>query len=477
MRNNGSILVLMSVAFVACSDKRVIETFAVSPDQKHLIVLTPKSARSIDVETSDEVARAENLDPIATFSTDGALLLTRTAGGTLLVMPTAGGSSVDLGQAIDVGTASPNHARIAFLRNKVACPFSPPGRGWLCGDLMVASAESGETVRVASGIRLLADQNGVIAATNAFDTYEFADNDTLVFTNFESSLLSVPADGSAPPRRIAGPVGISPGNVPLTPIWCTTPNAQVEFTSSEGLELVPARGGTPMLLVADPDAHGAAYFRSPNYQVRSIVCDLSPDGAYLVATDFRRPSYVKLVPVRGGTSLTLATQYNGWAAFNVNGELLFWDHSGTLSIASISGDVRSIGISINDLAAPIALSPDHRWIGVSKPFHVAACFNCISLQMVSSSTGESWTFADENGALPAWGYGFSPDSSSLLIIGAVRRTNNNATDSGGDLSVVPITGGVPKVLERNVDTAEWVDSQHIVFRHDQSPGIEVRRVP
>ena len=467
----------MALALVACSNNSgVPNNFAVSPDQKHVIVTNREAARSIDVDTGNEVARAETPNPLVTFSTDGALLLTRTARGTLLLMPTAGGSQIDLGQAIDVGTASPNHARIAFLRNKVACPFSPPGQGWLCGDLMVASAESGEAVRVASGIRLLADRDGVVAPTNAFDTYEFADNDTLVYTNFESSLLSVPADGSAPPRRIAGPRGISPGQVPLTPIWCATPNGQVAYTDSEGLKLVPARSGTPMMLVPDPDAHASAYFRSPNYHVRNVACQLSPDGAYLAATDFQRPSYVKLVAVLGSTALTFPTPNNFWVAFNANGELLFWDHSGTLSVAAISGDVRSIGVSLNDLSASIALSPDHRWIAVSKAFHVPACFNCIYLEMVSSSTGESWTIADENGALTVWGFGFSPDSSSLLIL-ALRRPNNNTTDSEVDLSVVPITGGVPKVLERNVRTAEWVDSQHIVFRHDQSAGINIRRVP
>ena len=80
------------------------------------------------------------------------------------------------------------------------------------------------------------------------------------------------------------------------------------------------------------------------------------------------------------------------------------------------------------------------------------------------------------GPCPVWGFGFSPDSSSLLIL-ALRRPNNNTTDSEVDLSAVPITGGDPKVLERNVRTAEWVDSQHIVFRHHQSAGISIRRVP
>ena len=179
--------------------------------------------------------------------------------------------------------------------------------------------------------------------------------------------------------------------------------------------------------------------------------------------------------MRDATGLTFPTPNNFWVAFNANGELLFWDHSGTLSVATTSGDVRSIGVSLND-SAIIALSPDHRWIAVSKAFHVPACFNCIHLEMVSSSTGESWTFADENGALPVWSFGVSPDSSSLLIL-ALRRPNNNTTDSEVDLSVVPITGGVPNVLERNVRIAEWVDSQHIVFKHDQSAGISIRRVP
>lgn len=476
MGNNRFNFALMSVVLVACSDKHAVQNFAVSPDQKHLILLTPETARSIDVGTGEEVARAEKLYGIATFSPDGALLLTRTAGGTLLVIPTAGGSPVDLGPAIDIGTVSPDHARIAFLRNKTGCPQSPGGVSWACGDLMVAPTGGGEAVRVASGVRLLVGQDGTVEPTSAFDTYQFAGNGTLVYTNFEAALLSVPADASAPPERISGPVGISPGNIPLPPIWCATPDGQVAYTNGDGVALLPARGGTPTLLVGDPDASVRASFMSPNYQVRNIACVFSPDGAYLVVTDFRRPSYVKLVPVCGGSAVTLPTPNNFWTAFNADGELLFWDQAGTLSIASVSGDVRSIGIEVNDLAALPVLSPDHQWIAVSKPFHLPGCFNCVSLEIVSSSTGESWIFSDQHGAMPASGFGFSPDSSSLLVIGAVRRTNNNATDSGGDLSVMPITGCLPRVLEHNVDAAAWVDSEHIVFRRDQNAGINIRRV-
>jgi hypothetical protein len=68
------------------------------------------------------------------------------------------------------------------------------------------------------------------------------------------------------------------------------------------------------------------------------------------------------------------------------------------------------------------------------------------------------------------------DRSLTLLYRGVRRTNNNATDSGGDLSVMPITGCLPRVLEHNVDAAAWVDSEHIVFRRDQNAGINIRRV-
>jgi len=203
----------------------------------------------------------------------------------------------------------------------------------------------------------------------------------------------------------------------------------------------------------------------------------SPDGAYVVVTDFRRTSYVKLVPVCGGSAVTFSTPNNFWTAFNGDGELLFWDQTGAFSIGSISGDVRSIGVGLDNLAALPVLSPDHQWIAVSRPLHVPGCFNCISLEIVSSTTGESWIVGDQHGAMPVWGFGFSPDSTLLLTIGAVRRTNNSSTDSGGDLSVVPITGGAPTVLEHNVDGAGWVDSRHIAFQRNQIAGINLRYLP
>ena len=467
MQSRWSLIVVLVAA--ACSGPRgQPDTILASPDQRHLVRRAATTARSIEVASGLEVARADALAPQhpASFSANGAVLVARSLAGHAVALRVAGGAAADLGEAIDLGTASPDGSLVAFLKNKAPCPEDPAGRHQLCGELFVAGSEGGAAVRVAGGIRLLNDPDGSVLPTSKFDSYQFAGNRTLVFSASDGALRSVPADGSAAPVLLAPGLGRSPGNVPVAPIWTLTPDGgRVFFTDYRGLSLVDAAGGTPLLF-----DHSQSHVPGCGPDDR---CAFSPDGKTVALISERTDAgqyTLKLAPLAGGPARAYAASRD-LAHFDQDNRLTFIDAAGTFSVIEPTGEVRSLGASLPGEGLG-AFSPDGRSLALLRPDHVGQHVNYLYLRFVSTATGASWQPVDAHGPLPIWNFGFSPDSSRLFLIGQVKRTNSAKTDQGGDLSVAPAAGGQLRLIEKDVDAAVWAGSEHLVVqRYYESNGL------
>lgn len=439
------IAILLCLA--ACSGR--IEVYSVSPDQKHVMIGTATSIRSVEVDSLAEVAHASDVFPTAGFfSRDGSRFVARSKRGTLVVLPVAGGKAADLGPLIDIGAISPDGSRVAFLRNPLSC-----GSGFPCAELFSAPSGGGEATRVGSGIRVaLSTDPDLIAPAALMDPYAFAGNDRLVFTTAQGALMSAPADGSAPGSVVA--------QARIPPIFWVLRDGRLVYQDNAGLHLA----GSPLHL-AD-DARSYLHCELQPDSTRDLACALSATGAVAVVTPGTDPPFtVRVVDLSGGPGFTVGAS-SDVLRFDRDGRLLFYDAQG-FSAASPSGAVLHYGSAAVDGYLG-GTSPDGRWFLFVSFLRTRDCGNCEKLQLFSTLTAATWNVTSAGSPLSIAYSAFSPDSASLLLVTADRK-----------LAVVPASGGEPRVLEGEVDGADWAGPQHIVrTRFRSSPaGVRILKVP
>jgi len=447
---------LVAAALVACSGR--IEVYQVAPDQKHVLIGSGTSVRSIATDTLAEVGGASDVFPgLAFFSRDGSKFVSRSTHHTLVVAPLGGGKQVDFGPAIDLGVISIDGTRVAFLRNPAPCTKGE----FSCAELFSAPSAGGEAIRIASGIRVAMSDNPLLLVPAALmDDYLFAGNDTLVFTNGHD-VMTVPADGSVPASVLAPGVIPSPGHDPIPPIFWVLRDGRVVVQDGAGLVLMNARGGAPARL-ADGDSIQLLCMARPD-STMDFSCPLSPAGSLALSSPSTQSiSTVRVVGLTGGASFTVSA--SRVILFDSDGRLIFFDPDGFFSAASPSGEVRQLGNPAVE-GYPGPPSPDGKWVPFTSPMQQVTvigsgsnnCFNCDRLQLLSTVTGTTWPVTAAGKPLALSRFAFSPDSSSVLLQTPDRK-----------LLVVPVGGGEPRTIEGDVDQADWAGPNRIVVSRTRS---------
>jgi hypothetical protein len=449
---------LVAAALVACSGR--IEVYQVAPDQKHVLIGSGTSIRSIEVETLAEVGSTSDVYPgVAFFSRDGSKLVARSTHHSLVVAPTGGGKQVDFGPAIDLGTISIDGTRVAFLQNPSPCSED---RQFGCAELFSAPSTGGEAIRIASGIRVAMSDNPYLLVPAALmDYYLFAGNDTLVFTNGHD-VMTVPADGSVPASVLAPGVIPFPGHDPIPPIFWILRDGRVVVQDGAGLVLMNARGGAPVRL-ADGDSTQLLCMARPD-STMDFSCPLSPAGSLAISSPSTQSiSTVRVLSLTGGASFTVSA--SGVILFDSDGRLIFFDPDGFLSAALPSGEVRQLGNPAVE-GYPGLSSPDGKWVPFSSPMQQVtvigsgsstSCVNCDRLQLLSTVTGTTWRVTAGGKPLALSRFAFSPDSTSVLLQTPDRK-----------LLVAPVGGGEPRTIEGDVDQADWAGTNRIVVSRTRS---------
>ena len=450
---------LLALAVTACGRN---EVFYVAPGDKHVHVGSGPSLRSIDVDTLAEVGHATYLATRPFFSRDGSVFVAWNSSRNLVVVPVAGGPQVDLGPAADVGAISIDGTRVAFLRNPGLC--GPKAES--CAELFSAPSNGGEAVRVASGIPVQTGYDpGHPGTAYALYPYQFAGIDTLIFSDLDRNLMSVPADGSAPPVSLAAAVVPSPGDVLFPPTHWVLRDGRVVVRDETGLVLMDARAGARVHM-ADGPSNVFCDVRSD--RTTDFSCPLSAAGSLAIVPDSTTStSSVQIVSLTGGASFAVpATGKRMW--FDSDGRFNFLDADGVLFQALPSGQVRQVGKPYLE-ALPGDLSPDGKWVSSSWNSIPTSCtLNCQSVQLFSTATAGTWAVEPPAGLLLASDWKFSPDSRSILV----RSYDRN-------LYVAPVEiGGIARLIETDVDQAEWAGSQRIVINRTQSSpeGVSFVRV-
>jgi hypothetical protein len=452
---------LLALALTACSGRS--EQYFVAPDNKHVLVGSGTSLVSIDADTLAEVGRATDLAGPPVFSPDGALFAAWNSRWNIIVLPVAGGPPVDLGPSADLGTISANGARLAFLRNAAVCE---PG-GIFCAELFSAPSAGGEAIRVASGVQVLMGYDfGHPGTAYARYPYQFVGNDTLIFVDIQQNLMSVPADGSAGPTLLAPPVVRSPGDAPFPPLYSVLRDGRVLVQDGAGVLLTDARGAAPVRIAdAGSGVVCNSYFAGRG-SARS--CPVSSAGALAVLTPSTgSAASVRLVSLSGGPSFAVSVT-GDWMAFDGDGRFVFFDADGFLAQALPSGDVSQIARSAFVRGLPGVLSPDGKWASFSTAQPNACIGNCHLVQLLSTVTAGTWIAQARGLVLLASDWAFSPDSSLLLVRTADRK-----------LYVAPAeVDGEARLIETDVDQADWAGASHIVINRTQSSpqGVSFLRV-
>lgn len=457
------VLLVSAAALFACSGR--LETFSVSPDQKHVFIGYRDSFRIVDVDTMAEVGHASDVyASLVAFSVDGSMAVLRGTHGNLVTVPTAGGAAVDFGPALEFGKISPDGSRVAFLRNARACP---DGRQSGCSELYSAPSTGGEAVRVASGIRVsISNDPALVVPASLMDEYRFAGNDTLVFTTFEGNLMWAPADGSAEAALLA------PGTPsrfqflpPVPPGFSSFFDGRVIVNDGTGLVLMDPHGGAPVRLAEG----GTTSLLCAPSSVLTVDPSCKPSAAGMLASYSQgvQTSTVQTIPLTGGTSFTVsAVPYSLY--FDPVGNLVFYDAGGFLTVASPSGEIRQVGKPAIG-GYRFAVAPDGSWQSFLEPWLNAAgpCVNCDILHLVSVATAAAWTLTAGGRKILIVAHAFSPDSTSILF-----RTHDR------ELGVVPVGGGEPRFLQSDVDDAGWAGSDHVVMNRTRSSpaGVQILRV-
>jgi hypothetical protein len=457
-----ALLPFAAAAVFSCSGR--IETFSVSPDQKHVLIGHAYELKSVDVETLAEVGHVADVypDPLR-FSRDGSKAILRSTHDTIVVFPTAGGNAVDLGPALVFPEISPDGSRLAFLRNVGACPGD---REVDCTDLYSVPTAGGEAVRVGSGIRVSMSYYpaGTVTASRLYD-YAFADDDTLVFQSFDG-LMWAPADGSAPPALLVpGTAPRFPGLPPVVPGFSRFYDGRVIARDDTGSVLLDPRGGTRVRL-AEGSSTSLLCARVPFLSL-DYTCRPSAAGMLASYTSDGPTWTVQTIPFTGGTSVTVTAQPNS-AYLDPDRGLVFFDPDGFLTLADSSGQIRQIGRPVIE-GYRSAISPEGSWQSFLKQRldRATPCINCDTLHLLSVGTAATWTLKVGGNELFIVGHAFSPDSSSILFLTHDRR-----------LGFVPVAGGEPRILQSDVDGAGWVGSDHVAMSRTRSSpaGVQILRV-
>jgi hypothetical protein len=448
---------LLAATLTACHGRT--EVFHVAPDNKHVLIGSGTSLRSIDVDTLAEMGRATDVDPGSPFfSADGSAFVARSTRGTLVVVPTAGGQQVELGPAADRGAISIDGTRVAFLRNPDRCPSSYE----FCAELFSAPSAGGEAVRVASGIpvQTVYDPRNAGSAYTPYP-YHFAGKDTVLFTNVDRGLMSVLADGSAAPVLLGAGIVRSPGQLPVPPAYWVLRDGRVIVHVGADLVLMDKRGGAGVRIA---DGRSTLFCDQRSRPTVVGPCALSAAGALGIVTQLTASTAsVQLLSLAAGASFTV-TVSGKHKGFDSDGRFVFFDADGLLSQALPSGEIRQLGRPPSLEEFPGVVSPDGKWASFWSQMQGVLCAECNRVQLLSTVTSATWTaplFAVSNWA-------FSPDSRSLLFRTPDRRLYVAPTDGGGD----------PQLIETDVDLADWAGSDHIVMsRARSSPeGVSILRV-
>jgi hypothetical protein len=427
--------VLVAAALAACS--RPLEIFRVAPDNKHVLIGSASSLRSIDVDTGAEVARAVDVIPgYAIFSDDGSRFIVRSTRDTLVVMPTTGGAQVDLGPIDDLGMISKDGTRVAFLRNSDPCE---PMIG-LCAepDLFSAASSGGDALRVAS---------------RTSGSYGFAGNDTLVFGSADGALMSARADGTAPPVLLAPPLVTRPREASETPPFWVLSDGRVVVDDGTGLMLMDAMGGARVRLADSGWSLLCGRFSCPISDGRLAV--VSPPS----------PNFTVRIVSLDGIALVTLTASDPLMVFDSEGRFVFVDGEGFLSEALRSGEVHELGRYTFGFLSPI-LSPDAKWASYPTQIFEPLCTTCGGVQLLSTVTAATSTVPITSVSCCNWE--FSPDSRALLLRTDARQ-----------LAVVSLEGGQVRLVETDVDEAQWAGPNHIVINRTRSvpEGVSILRLP
>jgi len=222
-----------------------------------------------------------------------------------------------------------------------------------------------------------------------------------------------------------------------------------------GLVLMDARGGA-RVHIADGPSNVLCDVRSD--RTMDFSCPLSVAGSLAIVPDSTTStSSVQIVSLTGGASFAVAAT-GKWMWFDSDGRFNFLNADGVLFQALPSAAVRQIGKPFLG-TFPGDLSPDGKWVSSSwNPIPNTCTLDCQSVQLFSTATAGTWSVQPPAGLLLASNWRFSPDSSSILV----RSYDRN-------LYVAPVgIGGVARLIETDVDQAEWAGSQHIVINRTQS---------
>ncbi|HUJ27069.1 MAG TPA: hypothetical protein VLW85_13680, partial [Myxococcales bacterium] len=367
----------------------------------------------------------------------------------------------------------------------------------------VVSSAGGESAKVASGVRIWVEGG---REAGILDDYQFAGNGFIVFDDDTGSLYSAPVDGSAPPFQVAPRLGQSSGNDSNVPVpWRLLVDGRIFFNDFAGTYLAGPDGRNAVLFDSDqglpwcgirPDGfldRCAVSSDGKSVLLSYATPDLTEAGGKLsVNPDAGQAFWLKQVSLDdpAGPKPRIDSS-RAETVFAADDAVVFYDAGGNLVRRTADG---AQALLLAPGPAPLLnvlqyqdVSPDLRWSFFGedrgpRPF-ADPCFNCSYGTFVSLVDGTRWEPMDpKGGRLQLWQEGWSPDSSRLLIIGPVARTNQASTDAGGTLYVVASTGGPLTPIDENVDHFTWVDDRHAVIErmtgHGHFPaGTFVREIP
>jgi hypothetical protein len=428
-------------------------SFLVSADHQHVVLLSGSTARSIDLDTGGEVSRLDGLfaftdTALGYLSPDGAHYVAWTPQGQLFAMPVAGGSPVYLGIYTPQSGYPSGGPWINFSPDSslVAVPSNPQSAGFV--DVSVVPVGGGPALF--TGQRQPLDY-GMTFVVDQRLLYRAPDNSLMLMQLNVNPLEAVPV------ATTGGPLGT----------YAVSPDGRlIAYQDDHGLQVAPLAGG-PATLMLPPDPSS------------SLSYAFSADGGHLVVEASASTNRsVSILPTAGGDAMTFpATSVARIHGLVLAGDrVLLMQASGSVLVASMSGYPT---LALGTLQGVLGnASPDGNWVTVANPSPVPGCPNCATLELVSTRNGASWDVADDKGLLPISSLDFSPDSTSLLVVGAGQREVNGTEIAGGDLWRVPIQGGTLLFVEQNVDGASWVDAHRLVFlrRTGSNTGLYLRDV-